>query len=419
MLNNKCPKLSVVIPTRERADTLIHTLRTVTTQAYDNLEIIVSDNASEDSTKEIVNATDDKRIKYTNTGKRCGMSDNWEHGLSLVTGDYVMFLGDDDGLLPNACADVAEILVATGTKAVIWNKPDYTWPSVKRLPNALFLENSYGLVEMRGDILLKEIAAGRTSYGRLPVIYSGFVSMSSIAEIKSQTGKFFQCVTPDVYSGIVLAQNLQTYIYSMRPFSINGGSQHSNGISQAEPGNKLAKRFFAEANHLNIDKEFQIIPGSISSCVAEAFSQAQRRMLVGGNNLNRKRYYRNICQELISQPLKIKLQGLKILINFDLPKKLKEKVQVYLDSESGNEYDEEYEFREYKDPISSRSDGVLKIACDNFDVKNSYDACQLVGNILGMYHMPSNIVRADYPAYLILVVRRKIAFYFRKYFLPF
>ena len=128
------PKLSVVIPTRERADTLFYALKTVIEQEYQNLEIIVSDNASVDNTKEIVSQFSDSRIKYINTGTRLGMSENWEFALGHVTGEYVMYLGDDDGLLPNSCFDVAQVINKTGCEALVWNKPSYLWPSILDSP---------------------------------------------------------------------------------------------------------------------------------------------------------------------------------------------------------------------------------------------------------------------------------------------
>lgn len=417
-MSKKYPKLSVVIPTRERADTLMYALKTVTSQVYDNLEIIVSDNASNDCTREIVTAIDDGRIKYTNTGNRVGMSENWEHGLSLVTGDYVMFLGDDDGLLPNACSDVAELLVKTGAKAVIWSKPDYTWPRVAHAPNILSLKCSSGLVELQGDILLKEVAAGRTSYGRLPVIYSGFVSVASIDEIKSLTNKFFQCVTPDVYSGIVFASMFKTYLYSLRPFSINGGSQHSNGINQVDSKSKLAKFFYSESG-VAIDKDFPVIPGSISSCIAEAFSQAKRRNLVGSNKLNQDRYYLNIYLDLIAQPSSVMTPGLKILTGLKLPMNLRTKANNQLMSEANDNCSGKVGVSVRGDVAIPLDDGVLRIDCEKFNVNNSFDACQLVGRLIGDYKMPSNIIKAGYFAYVLLAFRRKVVSIFSKYSLPF
>ena len=50
MINNK---FTVIIPTRERAETLYYAIKTCVEQDYENLEIIVSDNASQDDTEKL------------------------------------------------------------------------------------------------------------------------------------------------------------------------------------------------------------------------------------------------------------------------------------------------------------------------------------------------------------------------------
>lgn len=72
------PLLSVIVPTRERADTLKFAIRTILDQSTDDIELIISDNFSQDNTQEIVESFSDHRLKYFNTGKRLSMCDNWE-----------------------------------------------------------------------------------------------------------------------------------------------------------------------------------------------------------------------------------------------------------------------------------------------------------------------------------------------------
>jgi len=47
-------KFTIVIPTRDRADTLIYSIQNALAQDYENFEILVSDNASNDNTKKVV-----------------------------------------------------------------------------------------------------------------------------------------------------------------------------------------------------------------------------------------------------------------------------------------------------------------------------------------------------------------------------
>ena len=112
-------KFNVIIPTRERADVLLHCLRTVVMQDYEDLTIIVSDNFSQDNTRQVVDSFHDPRIKYVNTGKRVRMSHNFEFALSHVKDGWVTILGDDDGLLPDALTTVAGVIKKTGCQAII------------------------------------------------------------------------------------------------------------------------------------------------------------------------------------------------------------------------------------------------------------------------------------------------------------
>jgi len=409
------PKLTVIIPTRERADTLFHTLRTVLEQEYENLEIIVSDNASIDNTRQVVSQFTDVRLRYINTGNRIGMSENWEFALSHVTGDFVMFLGDDDGLLPNACSDIASIIVTTFTKAIVWSKPNYNWPSNLLSPNVIDLKICYDLVEMESRLLLKAVADGRTSYGRLPVLYAGFVSMETIIAIKNKTGNFFHSITPDVYSGIVLADALPNYLYSFRPFSINGGSGHSNGFASVSHKQK-AQIFFTE-NSIEINPNISIILGSIQTNVAEAFLQAQKVNLLKNYHLQLKRVHQNIFNEVIQLSEPLRTNGLQTLLGMHLHSSIRRQAAAAIRKENQIE-NVSVKLDTTQHVISNSMPGYLYLDAGKFSVQNSYDACLFLGNLLGTYQMPAKIKRANLVSYGITFFRRKLSIYLQKYLLP-
>ena len=58
------PRFSIVIPTRERAETLWHTLHACLAQRFDSYEIFVCDNCSSAATKETVKSFESRKIKY-------------------------------------------------------------------------------------------------------------------------------------------------------------------------------------------------------------------------------------------------------------------------------------------------------------------------------------------------------------------
>lgn len=401
------PKLSIVIPTRERSDTLYKTLRTVVSQAYSNLEIIVSDNYSQDNTKDVVHSFNDSRIRYSCTEKRLGMSSNWEHGLSLVSGDYVMFLGDDDGLLPEACNDVASLLGSFKMKTLIWLKPDYNWPGAV-CENELSILMANELLVIDSKILLRALAFGLISYGRLPSLYSGFVSTEVINAVKKRSGKFFCSVTPDVYSGIVLASQLESYYYSTRPFSVNGGSVHSNGQAIAINSN-LAQVFFSEAD-IPFHPKIPFIPGCITSFVAEAFLQAQDRHLTGSFRLNEKRYYSLISRELASLPAPLAANGIQKLAGYNIPKKIRKRL---------NDYSSGVAPQSRKSLLKKSANNKLTLNAGAFNIYDVYDACQLVYNIIGRYSLPDVRKKADFKGYLFTIIYKVLKGKLDRYTLPF
>ena len=78
------PVFTILIPTMDRAATVVDTIRTCLSQEDENLRIIVSDNASTDDTMEVVRSFSDARLSYINPGRRLGMSEHWEFALAYV-----------------------------------------------------------------------------------------------------------------------------------------------------------------------------------------------------------------------------------------------------------------------------------------------------------------------------------------------
>ena len=418
MNNLTNPKLSVVIPTCDRAETLEHTLRTVISQKYNNLEIIICDNFSSDDTRKVVNKIKDHRINYVRTSKRLGMSENWEYALSFVRGDYVMFLGDDDGLLNNACSDISSLIKKTQSKAIIWRKPTYLDSSIKEKPNTIILNVNYDLYELKGNFFLKLVSKGLTGYGRLPVIYSGFVSMNAVNNIRSKYGKFFCSINPDIFSGIVLANEIDSYLYSLRPFSLNGTSSKSNGISSNKKSsidieNTSLKKFVSESGFV-ADEDFPIIIGSQSILVADSLVQARKRKMIRSNfKINKNRYYKNIFNEIMNTESQIKYDGLNLLSQLNIPKNIKKKIlkEIHLKKFS---IKENYTINSY---IANLGNGVIKIKGSKFNINNAFDASEFISNILGEYKIPLKILKSSFFSLLLLFFNRKIKHYFGRYFI--
>lgn len=406
-------KFSIVIPTRERADTLFHTIATCTSQDYDNLEIIVSDNFSNDNTRDVVLSFQDKRITYINTNKRLGMSSNWEFGLSHVTGDFVMFLGDDDGLLPNAVKDIANILSEHKYPAIIWQKPDYNWPTAINMPNYMSVSLSNKIFIMNGAVLLYLISKGFTSYGKLPVIYSGFVSTVIVAKIRKKSGKFFCSVTPDIYSGFALTSQIKYYIYSFRPFSVNGGSHHSHGYSNCDLKSEITEMFFSE-NDIPQHPKMNAIPGSMNACVTEALLQANDHCFNGRIKVNLKRAIKRVIQEIANEIANKDVDtynnGIAILKSLDLDNNFKNYI-LHCQKIIPDSRNHQKRLKLYDKPIIKDQ---IYLAADKFGITNIHEACQFIGNILGRYTPPKTIPTFSALNYVYTLCNRYLNRFFEK-----
>jgi glycosyltransferase involved in cell wall biosynthesis len=93
------PKVSVVIPTYDRAHFLDDAIRSVLAQTFDDFELIIVDDGSTDNTREVVNSFEDSRIKYIYQENR-GVSAAYNSGILASSSEFIAFLDSDDLWLP-------------------------------------------------------------------------------------------------------------------------------------------------------------------------------------------------------------------------------------------------------------------------------------------------------------------------------
>ncbi len=106
-LNN--PLVSICIPTYNSSIFLQHTLNSVLSQSYKNLEVILCDDASTDNTIEIIESYQDYRIKLFRNPKNLGVAENWNRCISLANGDFIKMMGADDILYPDCIKEQTAI----------------------------------------------------------------------------------------------------------------------------------------------------------------------------------------------------------------------------------------------------------------------------------------------------------------------
>src|SRR5215475_8414170 len=96
------PLFSIVIPTFNRSDLFPYAVRSILKQTFEDFEIIISDNCSTDSTRQVAEQFEDPRFKYIKTPQHFTIADSWEFARSHAVGKLIVMLSDDDALLPAA-----------------------------------------------------------------------------------------------------------------------------------------------------------------------------------------------------------------------------------------------------------------------------------------------------------------------------
>jgi hypothetical protein len=380
-------RFTVIIPTRSRPSTLRWALKSCVEQNYDNLEIIVSDNFSQDETSEIVKSYQDSRIKYINPGKRLGMSEHWEFALQHATGDYVNYIGDDDAMLPRAFSHLNQIVQELSCVALHWIRDDfvYFWPQTEHANLlSISLWNRRGIEQVSSRDLLKSIQAFQSPYSQSPMIYSGIVRRSLVESIAQRSGRFFNTIIPDVYSGVAVACAVEQFHRSGTPYSISGCSPYSIGASVLDVNSTNAQpsQQFYQENTLRPHAQLNCKPINAQLCVADSilfardifpevqglgidFMTLMKQTAQEAQNLDADRYQQYITAiRQIAQCNNLQSQSEQLVSKFPRRTTIK-KLPKLIDR-------------------ANAIGTVAYLNCADFGIDNVYDASVLVDHVLSM-----------------------------------
>lgn len=149
-------RVSVIIPTYNNVELFKGALQSVLSQDYQEIEILVSDDSSENGIREICNNSNDDRIRYIRNSPSLGAVINWNQGLKKATGEIVILLHHDERLpqgdylktivelMEKTDVVVSNICVCSGDR----QRKDWVSPRLKKImlsvPVSLFFINYIG-----------------------------------------------------------------------------------------------------------------------------------------------------------------------------------------------------------------------------------------------------------------------------------
>ena len=308
-------RISLVIPSRERAEFLAGCLDAALSIQDPDFEVVVSDNHGCDGTADVVSARNHPRLIYTRTSARCSMRANFENGLRAATGDYVIFIGDDDGVLPSGIAYLRELLEYYRPEAVAWRLIQYVWPSDQMGCGSGYISIKASQPYRRttdqacSKILDRVCAARLRSYREAANIYHGCVSRDLIERVRAaQSGIYFRGAIPDVYTSIANLREMSSpLVWAGYPATFGGVSPRSNGFNQmsrwkvSKAGLEVISTFKQEAMN---DENTALIDVSIPSVDALTFDMLDLALTGRPESarIDREAWLRRIRQRLVQMP---------------------------------------------------------------------------------------------------------------------
>jgi glycosyltransferase involved in cell wall biosynthesis len=226
------PIISLIIATRERAQTLAFTLASALNQDSQDFEVVVSDNVSEDETREVISRRLDPRVRYFRTERRLSMCDNYEFALLQARGKYVIFIGDDDAVMPHGLDKLIAIIRAASESLIyMWPVHVYDWPVGDRSAKVAHFARARPAMYL--DLKPKAASVMRRGGWRcldLPSPYHCAVPKRILDSIRLRTGRVFHSTQPDVFTAMAIPALADRALNVGFTVTLNGRSARSNGL---------------------------------------------------------------------------------------------------------------------------------------------------------------------------------------------
>ncbi len=200
------PLVSIGLPTYNGAKRIVATVTSIINQGYANLEIIISDNCSSDSTEKVCTELCSRHntIRYFRQKENIGIIPNFEFVLNKATGKLFMWVADDDSLEAGILDKYVDFLIAHPDYSLVSGQIQY-WTGNK----AEFLEKDFS---MEHNSMYARVISyySKVKHG---AIFYGLMRIEVAAQIKLQNrmGEDWHVVAKTAYLGKIKMLNCLGY----------------------------------------------------------------------------------------------------------------------------------------------------------------------------------------------------------------
>lgn len=233
--------LSVLVPTRNRAEQLRSLLKIFERCESSGVEFLISDNSDFPQTF----MCSSPAVRFYRPDSVLNMTANWNYIASKATGKYMTFVGDDDALLPKNLGALVKFLETTDADFVWTRTAGYVWPQ-GAVPGSFYQEAAIRRKLPNLDLSRKKIMRLELS-AELPTPYNSSVFRRELLQNFEQehpTERFFSSRIPDVNAGAKLMFLARSQEKFESTVFVSGTSSLSNGLlTRSQPSHPRALEF--------------------------------------------------------------------------------------------------------------------------------------------------------------------------------
>lgn len=229
------PFFSIVIPTRDRPQLILETAISAKAQQFDNFEVILSDNSSDDATRDQLHSSPHlSGIAYVRPPTGLSMPDHWEFATLQAKGQYVLVLTDRSVLKQGALAAIARAIHAHGSEAI--QACSWRWSLFDDELGIEFAGNCSSDIEVPLGTLFDSKAVAmefvdlQQGYPyKLPRALNSCYNTAIAARIRARHGKLFHPLSPDFTSAFLMLAHASKMLYIDAPLFVSRGLSSSTG----------------------------------------------------------------------------------------------------------------------------------------------------------------------------------------------
>jgi hypothetical protein len=235
-----------------------------------DFELLISDNTQGELV--LLDAhSQDPRVRQIVQRERLSMGDHWRELLTIAKGEWICFMGGDDGLVSKNLPKLLSLLRLTESDVVTTHRIEIDW-------DQSFVASAWTFpTSSCNETVTKVIWPTWLSslfphfFFDLPMPYNKAVFRGEV--LRSFLEKKFKLydLTPDYFLAFLLGKTTKEGVFFDLPVFVHGGSEHSNGYQYTSGNNTVYSEDFLSRIESNLQRAKNLPKDCQSSWLANSY----------------------------------------------------------------------------------------------------------------------------------------------------